>query len=92
MIPPETHFRKLILVCTNEREGGEICCAMRGSADIHKKLKAAVKERAADIRVSKTGCLDNCATGVSVVIMPDDIWLGDVKETDIPEIIELIFK
>ncbi len=83
-------FRKLVLVCTNVREDGRECCAQRNAVDLHAKLKAAVKEVATDVRVSKSGCLDNCSTGCTVVIMPDNIWLGQVADVDIPEIVKLI--
>lgn len=83
----EKQFKKLILVCTNRREDGRECCAAKGSIDVYHALKAAVKTLDADIRVSQSGCLDNCSTGTTVVIMPDGLWLGAVRETDIPDIL-----
>lgn len=85
---PKRH-RKLVLVCTNVREDGRECCGMKGSAELHKKLKEAMKAVDLTIRVSKTGCLDRCSEGATVVIQPDDIWLGGVTESDIPEIVKL---
>lgn len=82
-------YRKLVLVCTNLREDGKECCAMKGSVEIHKKLKEAMKAADLTVRVSKSGCLDRCSEGVTVTIQPDDIWLGGVTEADIPEIIRL---
>lgn len=84
----EIQYRKLVLVCTNSRADGSNCCALRGAVDIFDQLKAAVKERFTDVRVVRTGCLNNCLAGISVVIMPDDIWLGEVTEADIPELLE----
>lgn len=92
MKPAEIHFRKLVLVCTNQRDNGEECCAARGSIELHKKIKEAVKARATDIRVSKSGCLGNCKTGISVVVMPDDLWIGGVTDKDIPALVEMIIK
>lgn len=60
----------------------------RGSGDLYPVLKEAIKERYDDVRVSSTGCLGNCATGISVVIMPDDLWLGEVTKDDIPSILD----
>jgi (2Fe-2S) ferredoxin len=90
MKTPLVKFRKLVLVCTNLRENGEECCSQKGSVDLHLKLKAAVKALDPQIRVSKTGCLGNCKSGASVVIMPDDVWLGGVTEEDIPKILEML--
>lgn len=82
--------RKLVLVCTNERHDGRECCADKGSVDLYQKLKFAVAAVDPRIRVSKSGCLDRCSTGTTVVIMPDNIWLGRVQEQDIPELVRRI--
>lgn len=84
----ELVYRKLVLVCTNSREGGADCCALRGSIQLFEKLKGAVKARFTDVRVVRTSCLNNCDTGATVVIMPDNIWLGEVTEHDIPTLLE----
>lgn len=83
-------FRKLVMVCTNIRTDGRACCGEKNSADLHAEIKAAVKAVATDVRVSKTGCLDHCSTGPTVVIMPDNIWFGGVTIADIPEIVSLV--
>lgn len=90
MIDVGLKCRKLVLVCTNMRDDGRECCAMKGSVELHQKLKEAVKAAAPDVRVSKSGCLDRCSSGATVVIMPDNVWLGQVTEEDIPEIVKLI--
>lgn len=90
MISITSKFKKLVLVCTNERTDGRECCAARGSVELHAKLKEAVKATDSSIRVSRSGCLDHCATGTTVVIMPDNVWLGGVTEVDIPEILQLL--
>lgn len=92
MKPAETQFRKLVLVCTNVRENGEECCGLKGSINLHKKIKEAVKAADPTVRVSKSGCLGNCKSGISVVIMPDDLWIGGVTDEDIPKIVELVLK
>ncbi len=84
----ELTYRKLVLVCTNNRENGLNCCAQRGSVEFFDTLKAAVKAQFTDVRVVRTGCLGNCLTGTSVVVMPDNVWLGEVTEDDIPDLLE----
>jgi (2Fe-2S) ferredoxin len=86
---PKIH-RKLVLVCTNCREDGTECCAQKGSVDLHKKLKEAMRAADLTVRVSKSGCLDRCKDGPTVVIQPDDIWLGGVTEEDIPEVVKKV--
>ncbi len=82
-------YKKLVLVCTNERTDGRECCAHKGSPELYEKLKTTIKATGLAVRVSRTGCLGNCETGVTVVLMPDDLWLGDVREEDIPEIVRV---
>lgn len=88
MKPAELTYRKLILVCTNERNNGRVCCKDRGGEDLYLAIKKAFAEAAPDIRVSKTGCLGPCLTGATVVVMPDNDWLGDVRVSDVPELVK----
>lgn len=81
-------YRKVVFVCTNQKEDGKECCAMKGAAELHRKLKDEMRKVDLTVRVSKSGCLDRCSDGVTVAIMPDDVWLGDVTENDIPEIVK----
>lgn len=81
-------YRKVVLVCTNQKEDGKECCAMKGAKELHLKLKEEMKKTDLTVRVSKSGCLDRCSEGVTVTIQPDDIWLGGATEADIPEIIK----
>ena len=82
-------YKKLVLVCTNRREDGK-CCADGGSESIRDVLKVRVKELGLPVRVSKSGCLDMCQTGPTVVIMPDDLWFGGVAADDVDRILDLL--
>ena len=86
---PYTRYKKLVIVCTNERAEG-VCCKRRGSEDLFVKLKAEVKKTRRFVRVIQSRCLGHCLAGTTIVIMPDNIWLSDVKEEDIPEILKLL--
>lgn len=90
MIQALKPYRKLVLVCTNERTDGRECCLNKGAPELHAKLKEAVKAVFTDVRVSRSGCLDNCKTGITVVIMPDNVWFGAVQEEDIPKIVDML--
>ncbi len=80
-------FQKYLFVCENKREEGD-CCAAAG-ARLRELLKQTVKEKglAEKIRVSRSGCLDVCAEGPNVLLMPDNIWFKRVSETDIGAIL-----
>lgn len=90
MRTPDHPFRKLVLVCTNQKEPGVNCCAMRGGEELFFAIKERVKQVDPSIRVSRTGCLGNCLSGSIVVVMPDDLWFGEVTMEDIPIILEKI--
>ena len=85
----EVGFEKLILVCLNERTDGRACCLYRGSPEVHARLKEWVKTHGLSrrVRVSKSGCLDQCERGITVVVLPDFCWYGGVTPDDVDRII-----
>ena len=82
-------FEKLILVCLNERTDGRASCLPRGSAEVHARLKEWVRQRGLSgrVRVSKSGCLDHCSQGATVVVLPEFCWYGGVTLEDVDEIV-----
>lgn len=86
----DKQFSKLVLVCTNERMDGRACCAQKASPELYHALKVAVAGMDPSIRVSQTSCLGNCESGATVAIMPKNVYLGEVRESDIPAILEML--
>ena len=88
-MPP---FERHIFICCNSREPGH----PRGSCDpdaddgLQKAFKKALAERGLNrrVRANKSGCLDQCEHGPTVVVYPDAVWYGFVSEADIGEIID----
>jgi (2Fe-2S) ferredoxin len=70
-------YQHHIFVCTNERENGD-CCARRGSFQVLKEFKHALKERGLDheggIMANKSGCFGLCSQGPNVVVYPQGSW------------------
>jgi (2Fe-2S) ferredoxin len=85
----DTGLEKLILVCLNERTDGRSSCLPRGAAEVHARLKGWVREHGLSgrVRVSKSGCLDQCARGTTVVVLPEFCWYGGVTLEDVDRII-----
>jgi len=85
-------YQTLILVCTNLKENGKECCGGRGrgSAVLVDTLKAAVEARGLKgvVRVSRTGCLGQCALGPNIMVFPEGRWYSAVTEADLDAIIE----
>ena len=84
-------FKKHIFVCVNERDEGA-CCGPAGGTQIREQLKQLVKDKGlkGTIRVSQSGCMDQCAKGPNVMVFPDNIWYLGVTQADIPRIFEEI--
>lgn len=83
-------FEKHVFICVNQREPGKVCCAARGSEEVATAMKEEIKKRGlhAKIRINKSGCLDQCAKGISMVVYPEGVWYGGVTQEDVTEIIE----
>ena len=87
-LPP---FDKHLFICCNRRESGHPrgSCDPTGSEALQKAFKKALAERGVKrVRANKSGCLDQCEKGPSVVVYPDNIWYGKVTEADVDEIVE----
>ena len=85
-------FRKHIFICTNQREPGSArgCCAERAKGDLQKLFKTAIADRGlkGSVRANKSGCLDQCEHGPTVVVYPEAVWYGKVQPEDVAEIVE----
>jgi (2Fe-2S) ferredoxin len=85
-------YERHVFVCTNQRPAGHPkgCCADKGGEEITALLKAELRSRGLQsiVRANKSGCLDACEFGASMVIYPEGIWYGGVRREDIPDIVE----
>lgn len=88
-MPP---FDKHLFICCNRREPGNPrgSCDPTGSEALQKAFKKALGERGLNqrIRANKSGCLDQCEFGPTVVVYPDAVWYSKVTEADVNEIID----
>ena len=89
MPPP---YVRHVFVCQNERSCDDPrgCCLARGGAEVREAFARELKARdlSKRIRANKSGCLDACENGVSVVVYPEGVWYGHVTPADVPEIVE----
>ena len=73
----EAGYLRHAFICGHERPEGAArpSCAPRGSMELMRKLKQAVRESGRkDLRVQKSGCLDFCEFGPTCVVYPDGAW------------------
>jgi (2Fe-2S) ferredoxin len=87
--------QRYLFVCTNRRADDDPkgCCAAKGSEEIRAALKEQVKARGLarlEARVCKSSCLDQCSSGVCILVEPDHFFYGHVTSADVPEIVEAL--
>ena len=85
--------KRYLFVCINRRpdDNPKGCCAAKGSEEVHKALKAELAGRGlakVEARVCTSSCLDQCATGVTVLVEPDHFFYGRVTIADVPAIVD----
>ena len=85
-------FERHIFVCENVRVEGHPrgCCAAKGASAIRARLKRLIHEHGlrGRVRANKSGCLDQCERGVTVVVYPEAVWYGGVRLEDVDELFE----
>lgn len=90
-LKPAHKLKHHVFVCTNERPPGHPrgCCKEKGSEELLQAFKREVVRAGlqAEVRAQKSGCLDTCEFGASVVVYPDNVWYGHVTPADVPEIV-----
>jgi (2Fe-2S) ferredoxin len=84
---------RYLFICINRRpdDNPKGCCAAKGSEEVYKALKAEVAARGLaqrEARVCTSSCLDQCATGVTVLVEPDHFFYGHVTVADVPKIVD----
>ena len=84
---------RYLFVCTNRREPGHEkgCCADKGSEAIRLALKEQLAARGLaklNARACSSSCLDQCSSGVCILVEPDHFFYGHVTLADVPEIVE----
>lgn len=93
--PPSRRFppyERHVFICLNERppdnQRGD--CTSKGSPDVLQRFKDLVGKMRLKphIRAQKSGCLDTCELGVSVVVYPEGVWYKQVTVADVDEIVE----
>ena len=84
---------RYLFVCKNRREEGNAkgSCAGRGSEDVYLALKEQLVARGlakVAARVCTSSCLDQCSSGVCILVEPDHFFYGRVTVADVAEIAE----
>ncbi len=85
-------YDKHIFICTNQRVAGapRKSCGEAHGIEIVDTFKKKLKEKNLPIklRAQKSGCLDICDFGQTLVIYPEGVFYVGVELNDVDEIIE----
>ncbi|MDE3202354.1 MAG: (2Fe-2S) ferredoxin domain-containing protein [Acidobacteriota bacterium] len=85
-------FERHVFVCHNVRPEGapRPSCTTDGKSELLTQLQQHAKAAGlagSTVRVNKSGCLDQCEHGPTVVVYPEAVWYGNVKPEDAAEIV-----
>ncbi|MDP2809571.1 MAG: NAD(P)H-dependent oxidoreductase subunit E [Rhodocyclaceae bacterium] len=87
-----SHFKYHVFFCTNQREGGEMCCNNHGATEMRDHCKQRVKAMGdritGNVRITSAGCMDRCNRGPVIVVYPEATWYTYADKKDIDEIVE----
>ena len=84
-------FERHVFVCHNSRpaDAPRPSCTSEGRSELHTQLQQLTKAAglAERVRINKSGCLDQCEHGPTVVVYPDAVWYGRVQPGDAAAIV-----
>jgi (2Fe-2S) ferredoxin len=83
-------FEKHIFICANDKAPGKACCGMEHGLALVAKFRDILKEKGlnGNIRAQRSGCLDACSKGPSLVIYPEGTYYGNVELIVVERIID----
>ena len=86
---------RYLFVCTNRRADDDAkgSCAEKGSEAVRQALKEQLNARGlakTKARACTSSCLDQCSSGICILVEPDHFFYGRVTVADVPEIVEAI--
>jgi (2Fe-2S) ferredoxin len=83
-------YKKHVFICTNQRPAGaRSSCGEVFGLELVAAFKKSIKDKGlnAEIRAQKTGCLEACEAGPSIVIYPEGVFYSRVALSDVEEIV-----
>lgn len=89
MAKPEKH----VFICTQQRPQGHprgSCGADRDAFSVFATFSMELDQRGLynKVMLTSTGCMGPCNQGVNVLVYPEGIMYGGVRQADIPAIID----
>lgn len=78
-------YKRHVFICTSGKT-----CPLEGADAILDVMRGEIAARGLkkEIRINKTGCLDQCGNGPMAVVYPEGVWYAHLKPEDCLEIID----
>jgi (2Fe-2S) ferredoxin len=84
--------KPIMYVCVNLRpeSSPKPSCARRGSEKLVELFKSELQARECEdkIEVAASSCLGACEDGSTVMFFEEQVWYGNVQESDVPKIVK----
>lgn len=79
-------YRKHVFVCTS----GKTCPLQGDTGEMVRVMREEIKKHGlkSQIRINKSGCLDQCGNGPMMVVYPEGTWYAHLTVEDCLEIVE----
>ncbi len=83
-------YEKHIFICTNQKAEGKVCCGEARGMELVEKFREVLKEKGlkTKVRAQRSGCLDACKFGPSLLIYPEGTYYKNVTPADVERIVE----
>ncbi|MEL6696014.1 MAG: (2Fe-2S) ferredoxin domain-containing protein [Bacteroidota bacterium] len=83
-------YKVHICISHKPRVFGGGCCSDKGASELKSSLDTMLEDYELDqeVEVVEVNCLKQCLTGISLLVLPDRTYYGQIKSTDLPRIIE----
>ena len=94
MLSHKIPYQRQIFVCTNNANGQKASCEDHQGEEVFRQLREIAKECKVhpNIRVAQAKCLGQCATGVNIMVYPDNVWHSDVRLKDVAQLAQMYIK
>jgi (2Fe-2S) ferredoxin len=83
-------FEKHIFICANQKAEGKACCGEARGMELVEKFREVLNEQGlkGKVRAQRSGCLDACGKGPTLVIYPEGTYYGHVTPEDVERIVK----
>ena len=90
----QREIKKHLFICCNEKPEPKDCCAQRNPTELVSLIKKRLRDNGLwnDYKVTKSGCLGPCSSGISATLYPDNLLITDLSVDDFEELYELLVK